>query len=109
LPALDSPRVIICPLHVAGSGTGKAVGSVGQSIHSTCGARYGRRVGRPTRRRFRTVHETCRLIRLLSFLPRTCLAGPTAEKPGFFACESWQLRLCESHSGGPMDSTSAKN
>src|SRR5262245_15916194 len=43
LPALDGPRVTICPLHVAGSGTGKAVGSVGQSVHSTCGARASRK------------------------------------------------------------------
>jgi hypothetical protein len=43
LPALDGQRVTICPLHVAGSGTGKAVGSVGQSSLSTCGARASRK------------------------------------------------------------------
>jgi type 1 glutamine amidotransferase len=46
---------------------------------------------------------------LRGFVRGTCLAGLTAENPGFFASESWQLRLCESHSGRPMDSTSAKN
>ena len=101
LPALDGGRLTICPPHIDGSGTGKAVGSVGQSIRSTCGARASRK----PRLLFRLSG-----VFLLRFAARQFPASLFQLPPRFTRCEALDRSplTVVTHSGGNANCTAPR-